>query len=149
VIFFADLSHVAEKCRATCEMYRLWQFEKLDLGGKSGNYRVALSAFVLIAEALVIEQHRRYALAVKTRDQVAQSGVGNLFVVSRHCVRRALERVGEHVGNYERARLVEHVESIANLEIVFPGLWSGAGFDGCFVPINKLLHVQAMQNVFE
>ena len=102
-----------------------------------------------VTEALVVEENGRHSLAVETRDQIAQAGVCDLFVVSRHRVRRAFERIGKHVGDDESARLVEHVQPIANLQIVFPCLWSSAGFDCRFVPVDKLLHVQAMQNVFE
>ncbi len=91
MILFADLSHVAEESRATGEVNCLREFEELSLCGESGRYCFAFGASVFVTKALVVEENLRHSLAVETRDQIAQAGVGDLFVVSRHRVRRAFE----------------------------------------------------------
>ncbi len=64
--------------------------------------------------------------------------------MASHRVRRAFQRVGESVGDDKRARIAQHVQPVTNLQVVFPGLWSSACFDGDAVPVHKFLHVQAV-----
>src|SRR5215213_5870916 len=127
----------------------LRKLDELGLGFQSGNEGFAFSAFVLRAEVPVVKEHCRDLLAIEARDQITQARVCDLPVVTRHRVWRTLERSGEHVGDNEGTRLAHHVKSIPDLQVVFPRLWTSAGFHCCFVPVHKLLHVQSVQNVFQ
>ncbi len=148
-IFVAELSHVAIEGRAVCQVDCLRQFHEIRLSLQTGGNRFAFGALVLVAESLVVEKDRGHSLSIETGNQIAQSRVGDLLVMPRHGVWSAFERVGRHVRDDESARLVEHVEAIANLQIVFPRLWSSTGFHRRLVPVDEFLDVQAVQNVFE
>src|SRR5712671_1504984 len=100
-------------------------------------------------ESIVVEQARRHTLAIESRNQITQAKRGLAAILSRHCLRRSLQRIEQSRADDQGPPFTGDLQPVMRAQVIHPYIRAGVYLNECRTRIRQLVNVQGVDDSFE